>query len=134
MDKTDATARRLIAEMADLVGAMRLPERAMRQDAGTDVVVDVLFFQRRAEGQPGNPIGWLDTAVAVAATEDSQGFEVNTYFLDHPEMVLGSHGRTSSPYGPIYTCKGNAGVDVEAALGAALRALPHGIHRSRAGS
>ena len=134
MDKTDSTARCLIGELADLIGAVRLPERALRQDAGTDVVVDVLFFHRREEGQSGNAMAWLDTAEAVAPTEDSQGFEVNAYFLDHPEMVIGSHGRTSSPYGPIYTCKGNAGLDVEAALGAALQALPHGIHRPRAES
>jgi hypothetical protein len=73
MDKTDSTARRLIAEMADLLGAVRLPERAMRQDAGTDVVVDLLFFQRRQEGQIGNAMAWLDSAGAVAPSEDSQG-------------------------------------------------------------
>jgi N12 class adenine-specific DNA methylase/predicted RNA methylase len=131
MDKTDNTARRLIAEMADLIGAVRLPERAMRQDAGTDVVVDVLFFQRRHEGQTGNAMAWLDTAEAVPASEGSQAFEVNAYFLDHPEMVLGSHGRTSSPYGPIYTCKGVPDGDLEAALAAALQALPRGIHQPR---
>ncbi|WP_284257613.1 helicase-related protein [Acidocella aquatica] len=132
MDKTDSTARRLIAEMADLLGAVRLPERAMRQDAGTDVVVDVLFFQRRGEGQPGNAMAWLDTSEAVAPLEDSPGFDVNTFFLDHPEMVLGLHSRTSSPYGLVYTCKGQAtGGDLEAALNTALQALPRGIHQPR---
>jgi N12 class adenine-specific DNA methylase len=132
MDKTDATARCLIAEMADLLGAVRLPERAMRQDAGTDVVVDVLFFQRRGEGQPDNAMAWLDTSEAVPPLEDSPGFDVNSYFLDHPAMVLGAHGRTTSPYGMVYTCKGETGADLDAALQITLQTLPSGVHQPRA--
>ena len=132
MDKSDSTARRLIADIADLIGAVRLPERAMRQDAGTDVVVDVLFFQRRQDGQAGNAIAWLDTAEAVAPSEDSQGFDVNAYFLDHPEMVLGTHGCTSSPYGMVYTCKAHSAAELEHALESVLQALPSGIHQPRA--
>ncbi len=77
MDKADTTARGLVAKLADLVGAVRLPARAMRQDAGTDVVVDILFFRRRMGDEEGNGVDWIETGEAVAATDDHGAFQVN---------------------------------------------------------
>jgi N12 class adenine-specific DNA methylase len=131
MDKQDQTARELIAERADLVGAVRLPARAMRQDAGTDVVVDLLFFRRREEGEAPNGVDWLDTAEALPQTEDSEAFCVNQYFIERPKNVLGHHSRTTSPYGLVYTCEGPTGQELETALDAALATLPADIHTSR---
>jgi hypothetical protein len=106
MDKLDATAREHIAGMADLVGAARLPEGSMRASAGTEVVIDALVFQRRADGQARAGTAWIEvTSVACLMTdaEDeadvtdeadnaaSSVLQVNRYFAEHPEMVLGEH-------------------------------------------
>jgi N12 class adenine-specific DNA methylase/predicted RNA methylase len=131
MDKGDTTARALIAKLADLVSAVRLPARAMRQDAGTDVVVDILFFRRRVGDEEGNGVDWIETGDAVAATDDHGAFQVNRYFLDRPAMVLGEHTCTTSPFGLVYTCEGPTGEALEAGLSAALDTLPKGIHQPR---
>ena len=65
MDKAGTVARKYIAGMADLVGAVRLPEGSMRASAGTDVVIDLLVFQRRADGQPAAGAAWIGLAVAT---------------------------------------------------------------------
>ena len=131
MDKADQAARSVIAQIADLIGAIRLPARAMRQDAGTYVVVDLLFFRRRIEGEAGGGVDWLETLEAVPPTDASGAFFVNRYFMDRPMMVLGVHGRTTSPYGPVYTCEGATGAALETGLTTALATLPRGIHQPR---
>jgi adenine-specific DNA methylase len=109
LDKADPKARAHLASLADLIGAIRLPEGAMSATAGTSVVADILFLQRRAAGQAQNAILWDDLAEAVPAEDGEEALSINRYFLDHPEMVLGTHDRTSTPYGPGYTCKGLPG-------------------------
>ena len=104
MDKADPTARMFLASMADLVGAVRLPEGAMRAAAGTDVVVDILFFQKRGPDEPAKPADWIDLAEAMPAQDGEEALSINRHFVEHPDMVLGSHARTSSAYGPTYTC------------------------------
>ncbi len=104
MDKADPTARMLIASMADLVGGVRLPEGAMRAAAGTDVVVDILFFQKRGPDEPAKPANWIDLAEALPPQDGEEAISINRHFVEHPGMVLGSHARTSSAYGPTYTC------------------------------
>ena len=126
MDKTGTTAREHIASMADLVGAVRLPEFSMQATAGTHVVVDVLVFQRRAEGTLPGGLAWRDLVeVAVAddradeSTAEAEGPDddvspdaptvprhlrrgtvmVNEYFTTHPEMVLGTHAQRRGIYG-----------------------------------
>ncbi len=127
MDKTVATAREHIAGLADLVGAVRMPQGAMKADAGTEVVVDVLVFQRHHPETSGTIVEWADV-VEVAPDTDGEGtLSANRYFRDHPEMVLGEHAWTSSQYGPVYTCRAREGVDVEAALGRALAVLSEGV-------
>jgi len=128
MDKADPKARQHIASMADLVGAARMPQGAMLAAAGTEVVVDVLFFQKRRADQPANGIAWLDLVDVLAAEDGEPALGVNRYFAEHPQRVLGTHGRTTSPFGVIYTCHPHAGGSPEVDLSAALASLPRDIH------
>ncbi|GEO86733.1 MULTISPECIES: helicase-related protein [Alphaproteobacteria] len=130
MDKADARARDHIAGMADLVGAIRLPEGSFRADAGTDVVVDILFFRkRRADEQVGDD-RWVDLAdVKVEGEGDS--VRINRWFADHPEMVLGRHAITTGPFGETYTCL-PIGDDLETNLNAAISQLPAGVYDGEA--
>ena len=122
LDKLDAKAREHIASMADLVGAVRLPAGSMLATAGTDVIIDVLVLQRRAGGLP-SAVLWDSLAEAVPVEDGDPPLEVNRYFLDHPQMVLGRHARTGSAYGQIYGCLPVEGVDHDAALNQALARL-----------
>ena len=158
MDKATTAAREHIASLADLIGAVRLPEGSMRATAGTEVVIDVLVFQRRVEGQAPSGVNWMhlrelllepaettteqedqdETVSDVAAGEETQlrrherkgVIQINEYFADHPEMVLGTHGQRRGIYGPgwSYTCRPIAGAPaLETQLDAALQRLPSGI-------
>jgi N12 class adenine-specific DNA methylase len=112
MDKTATHARQHIAEMADLAGAVRLPQAAMLADAGTDVVVDVLIFRKRLVGEESRAPCWMGVRDVPDSDEGEGPLSVNGYFLDQPEMVLGTHAWTTSPYGPAYTCRGIDGQDL----------------------
>ena len=92
MDSKDSTARKHMAERADLLGAIRLPNNAFRANAGTDVVSDIIFLQKR-----DRPIDHEPDWVQLGKTED--GFVINQYFVDHPEMVLGELTTESTQYG-----------------------------------
>ena len=92
MDSKDSTARKHMAERADLLGAIRLPNNAFRANAGTDVVSDIIFLQKR-----DRPIDHEPDWVQLGKTED--GFAINQYFVDHPEMVLGELTTESAQYG-----------------------------------
>ena len=92
MDSKDSTARKHMAERADLLGAIRLPNNAFRANAGTDVVSDIIFLQKR-----DRPIDHEPDWVQLGKTED--GFAINQYFVDHPEMVLGQLTMESTQYG-----------------------------------
>ena len=92
MDGRDSTARKHMAERADLLGAIRLPNNAFRANAGTDVVSDIIFLQKR-----NRPIDHEPDWVQLGKTED--GFAINQYFADHPEMVLGVLSTESTQYG-----------------------------------
>ncbi|MBB3175386.1 N12 class adenine-specific DNA methylase/adenine-specific DNA methylase [Endobacter medicaginis] len=123
MDKRSQSARQHIASLADLVGAVRLPQRAMLAEAGTEVVIDVLIFRKRGEGEGPGDLGWVETA-DVAGTDEGDGpLHINQHFLDHPGQVLGTHAWTTSPYGPTYTCQAD-GRDLAVALAGALANLP----------
>ncbi|MBP1847542.1 N12 class adenine-specific DNA methylase/adenine-specific DNA methylase [Rhizobium petrolearium] len=124
MDKADATAREHIARSADLIAAIRLPERSFRRQAGTDVIVDVLFFRRRKAGEAEGDQTWLDLDEVRPATEDEGAIRINSWFARHPDFVLGDHALTSGPFGETYTCRGRAGVDLEVALNTAISLLP----------
>ena len=127
LDKSDATARRHLAGMADLVAAVRLPEGALRAAAGTDVVVDLLFLRKRLPGETASGPAWQDLAEAVPAEDGAEPLRINQYFLSQPAMVLGGHARGTSAFGPTYTCTPRAGERLEEALAAALATLPRDI-------
>ena len=92
MDSKDSTARKHMAKRADLLGAIRLPNNAFRANAGTDVVSDIIFLQKR-----DRPIDHEPDWVQLGKTED--GFAINQYFVDHPEMVLGELTTENTQYG-----------------------------------
>ena len=92
MDSKESTARKHMAERADLLGAIRLPNNAFRANAGTDVVSDIIFLQKRDRPADIEP-EWAQ----LGKTED--GFVINQYFVDHPEMVLGELTTESTQYG-----------------------------------
>ena len=92
LDSKDSSARKHIAERADLLGAIRLPNTAFKANAGTEVVSDIIFLQKR-----DRPIDHEPDWVQLGKTED--GFAINSYFVDHPEMVLGELTSESTQYG-----------------------------------
>jgi N12 class adenine-specific DNA methylase/adenine-specific DNA methylase len=92
MDKQSPEVRRYIAQRAELLGAIRLPNNAFRANAGTDVVSDILFLQKR-----DRPIEIQPDWVHLGQNED--GFAINRYFVDHPEMILGRQTSESTQYG-----------------------------------
>ena len=92
MDSKDSSARKHMAERADLLGAIRLPNNAFKANAGTDVVSDIIFLQKRDRPADIEP-AW----VQLGKTED--GFAINQYFADHPEMILGVLSTESTQYG-----------------------------------
>ena len=96
MDAKDSTVRRYLAQRAELLGAIRLPDNAFKKNAGAEVVSDILFLQRRERPLEIAP-DWTQTA------PNDQGYSINQYFLDHPEMVIGHAGERSTAHGMGYT-------------------------------
>ena len=96
LDAKDSTVRRYLAQRADLLGAIRLPNTAFKANAGTEVVSDIIFLQKR-----DRPIEIDPEWVHLGQTED--GYAINSYFLDHPEMVMGRNSSESTAYGMDYT-------------------------------
>ena len=130
MDKADVTARTHMATMADLVGAIRLPEGSFRADAGTDVTVDILFFRKRRTGEPEGDASWLDLDDVPPSTDEEGAIRVNRWLARHPAMVLGTHAPTRGIYGPdeTYTCRPRPDEDLAAALGEAIGNLPEALY------
>jgi len=122
MDSKDSTARKYLAERADLLGAIRLPNTAFKASAGTDVVSDILFLQKLDEPNPALP-DWVSTM------ENQDGYPVNSYFLDYPEMVLGCPGSESTRYGHDYTVYPAPGKDLAQQLQEAIARI-HGTYRA----
>ena len=124
MDSRDESVRRYLAERGELLGAIRLPNNAFRANAGTDVVTDIIFLQRREL-----PLTELPDWVHVGDTPD--GFKVNKYFLDHPEMVLGTPTAESTQYAAQdYTVAPIEGADLAAQLHEAIKHI-HGEYTER---
>ncbi len=124
MDKADCSAREHIAKSADLIAAIRLPEGSSRAEAGTDVVVDILFFRKRKTGEPEGDQTWLDINDVRPATEDEGAIRVNRWFARHPDFVLGEHVVRHGVYGPkeTYSCLPRHGEDLDTALTSSARA------------
>ena len=118
LDAKDESVRRYLAERGELLGAIRLPNNAFRANAGTDVVSDIIFLQRREQ-----PLTELPDWVHVGTTPE--GFTVNRYFIDHPDMVLGTPSAESTQYGrQDYTVAPIEGADLSEQLHEAI----HNIH------
>ncbi|MFG1428892.1 helicase-related protein [Roseixanthobacter glucoisosaccharinicivorans] len=128
MDKADASARDHIAKSADLVGAIRLPQGSFRAQAGTDVVVDILFFRKRKIGDAEADLSWIDLDEVRPATDDEGAIRVNRWFARHPNLVLGTHALASGPFGETYTCLPRGDEDVETELVAAVGLLPEAVY------
>jgi N12 class adenine-specific DNA methylase/adenine-specific DNA methylase len=128
MDKADASARRHIAKSADLIAAIRLPEGSFRASAGTDVVVDILFFRKRKVGEVEGNLSWLDLDEVRPAAEDESAIRVNRWFAQRPDFVLGAHALASGPFGEAYTCLPREDEDLEATLKAAIGLLPEAVY------
>jgi N12 class adenine-specific DNA methylase len=115
MDAKDSAARKYIAQRADFLGAIRLPNNAFRANAGTDVVSDIIFLQKR-----DRPIDIEPEWVHLGANAD--GFAINQYFIDHPEMVLGRQTSESTQYGrQDFTVAPIEGADLAEQLSGAIR-------------
>ncbi len=118
MDKRTASARKYIAQRAELLGAIRLPNNAFKAAAGTEVVSDILFLQKRERMVDIEP-EW----VHLATNED--GIQMNSYFIDHPDMILGEMKMVSGPFGPTPTCEPYPEQPLEALLAEAIQNI-HG--------
>ena len=124
LDAKDESVRRYLAERGELLGAIRLPNNAFRANAGTDVVSDIIFLQRREQ-----PLTELPEWVHVGTTPE--GFTVNRYFIDHPEMVLGTPSAESTQYGrQDYTVAPIEGADLSEQLHEAVQNI-HGEYTER---
>jgi len=124
LDAKDESVRRYLAERGELLGAIRLPNNAFRANAGTDVVSDIIFLQRREQ-----PLTELPDWVHVGTTPE--GFTVNRYFIDHPEMVLGTPTAESTQYGrQDYTVAPIEGADLSELLHEAVQNI-HGEYTER---
>ena len=116
MDKENSAVRRYLAQRADLIGAIRLPDNTFKRNAGTEVTSDVIFLQKRDHITDLEP-DWvhLDT--------DENGIRMNRYFVQHPEMILGDMVMESTRFGPDSVCKAREGEDLSEQLANAVQFL-----------
>ena len=114
MDKASPEVRKYLAERADLLGAIRLPNTAFKANAGTEVSADILFFQKRESLTKEMP-EWINL------DSDVNGITVNQYYVQHPEMILGEMKEVSGPYGMETTCAPMEGADLELQLQEAVK-------------
>ena len=118
LDKANPAARRLMAEKADLLGAIRLPNTAFKANAGASVTTDILFLQKR-DTPPEQLPAWTETG------KNADGMELNNYFLQHPEMILGTMQEVTTQYGKDTACVPDPNVELEDLLSAAVLHLGH---------
>lgn len=126
MDKLNPSVRRYLASRAELLGAIRLPNTAFQKNAGTRVVADILFFRKREEQiNPTNEnTEWLSTG----KTED--GYEINNYFINHPEMVLGKFTKENRLYGAEEISVAPDDRELSQALSEAISTLPENFYEN----
>ena len=116
MDKENSAVRRYLAQRADLIGAIRLPDNTFKRNAGTEVTSDVIFLQKR------DHITDLDQDWVHLDT-DENGIRMNRYFVQHPEMILGDMVMESTRFGPDSACKAREGEDLSEQLANAIQFL-----------
>ena len=121
MDAQNPSVRKYLAQRADLLGAIRLPNTAFKANAGTEVISDILFLQKRDRSMDIEP-DW----VHLGKTED--GYAINSYFLDHPEMVMGRNSSESTAHGMDYTVEPLEDISLADQLHEAVRHI-HGTYK-----
>ena len=116
LDKENSAVRKYLAQRADLIGAIRLPDNTFKRNAGTEVTSDIIFLQKRDHITDLEP-DWvhLDT--------DENGIRMNSYFVQHPEMILGDMVMESTRFGPDSACKAREGEDLSEQLANAIQFL-----------
>ena len=114
MDKRTSKVRRYIAQRADLIGAVRLPNNTFKKNAGTEVTADILFLQKRERMTDIMP-EWVNVG------QHETGQPINQYFLDNPDMVMGELKEVSGPFGPTLTCEPNEDISLAEQLDGAIQ-------------
>ncbi len=130
MDKTSSKTREYLAEQADLIGAIRLPQTAFKENAGTEVVTDIIFFRKRLEGEQPNDTAWTNVKTIQASGKPTT---INEYFVNNPDMVLGEHAIVSGRFGDTYTVLPNKG-NFESQVNDAIGKLPKDVFNPSRGS
>lgn len=132
MDKLDDKARAYLADRADLVGAIRLPQTAFKQNAGTEVVTDVIFLRKKVEGETFE--GAKAWGKSVPITVNGNEYNINEYFAANPSMVLGTHSDAGSMYKDREYTVAPLDGDIEAHFAKAVEQLPSDIYHAQRGS
>lgn len=124
MDKLNPSVRKYFAERAELLGAIRLPNTAFKQTANTEVVADILFFKKREQKAyvDTENTDWLTTGT------NEQGYEINNYFIKHPEMILGEMVREHGMYGALDVTVKPDGRNLTDAINEAISRLPENFY------
>lgn len=117
MDKQSDAARSFLMERADLIGAIRLPQTAFLENAGTEVITDIIFLRKRHDGEQPSEVQWGKTKQVKV---DGDTYSVNEYFANNPQMIMGTPASKTAQYGKAYTVtpstKGTLGEQIEAAV------------------
>ena len=124
MDKQNPSIRKYIADRAELVGAIRLPNTAFKQTANTEVVTDILFFRKREEKINAT----IENTEWLATGKTEEGYEINNYYIAHPEMVLGTLAKETGLYGAEDITVKSDGRDLSEAINAAISRLPQDFY------
>ena len=124
MDKQNPSIRKYIADRAELVGAIRLPNTAFKQTANTEVVTDILFFRKREERINAT----IENTEWLATGKTEEGYEINNYYIAHPEMVLGTLAKETGLYGAEDITVKPDGRELSEAINAAIGRLPQGFY------
>ena len=124
LDKQNPSIRKYIADRAELVGAVRLPNTAFKQTANTEVVTDILFFRKREE----KINACVENAEWLATGKTEEGYEINNYYIAHPEMILGTLAKETGLYGAEDITVKPDGRELSEAINAAISRLPQGFY------
>lgn len=124
MDKQNPSIRKYIADRAELVGAVRLPNTAFKQTANTEVVTDILFFRKREEKINAT----IENTEWLATGKTEEGYEINNYYIAHPEMVLGTLAKETGLYGAEDITVKPDGRDLSEAINSAISRLPQDFY------
>lgn len=124
MDKQNPSIRKYIADRAELVGAVRLPNTAFKQTANTEVVTDILFFRKREERINAG----VENTEWLATGKTEEGYEINNYYIAHPEMILGTLAKETGLYGAEDITVKPDGRDLSEAINAAISRLPQDFY------